>query len=776
MPLITTIEQVSDNIVYSVLTDTKNIVLVPENPSSISLVESPSKVEIISIPQSSPGPRGKPFLYEDFTQEQLEALRGPQGIQGETGPQGEQGPQGIQGETGAQGPQGIQGEPGRNGTDGRDGVDGQSATIHVSRTVTVTPDTPASVINEGTELDARLVFHIPQGVTGERGPQGAQGLQGPQGEQGPKGDTGERGPRGERGYQGLQGETGPQGPQGEKGDKGAKGDRGPQGLTGETGPQGPAGPQGEKGDKGDRGPIGPQGIQGETGEQGPSGTAATISVGTVTTGAPGTNASVTNSGTSSAAVFNFTIPRGDEGPRGPAGAVSDVQVSYDQGATWQSAMDGSVAKVITGTGGGGEPNVIEVIERNGVTLPVVNKKVNVIVPTATSQLTNDSGYISSSSLADVALSGSYNDLTNKPTLVTPSGTSGGNVMAAMAVSSQHADIATEAINAAHATESETSYYATEAARVYLQNVQNADDLKAIEALTGTRGLLKKTDTNTWVLDTSNYALASSLSNVATSGSYNDLTDKPAIPSAQVNADWNATSGVSEILNKPALAAVATTGDYDDLIDKPEIHNVPSGGSAGQVLAKVDGTDYNTEWVSGSGGGEMNVIDSISVNSVQQPVTNKNVDISVPIHGQIANGNTGYVNGNDVYDYLNTGFQTISWFHLWEDTTDVTTKTYQMRRTGDGAVHPVGTIHLLKFTTTDTSGWTKIRLQNYEGTWLWLYTGETHLVAPDVSPLSSNPYTLGLHFSFIAPNELKTIWEVNHVRNATTIYTLLIRVS
>ena len=37
--------------------------------------------------------------------------------------------------------------------------------------------------------------------------------------------------------------------------------------------------------------------------------AATISVGTTTTGNPWTNASVTNSGTSSAAVFNFTIPR-----------------------------------------------------------------------------------------------------------------------------------------------------------------------------------------------------------------------------------------------------------------------------------------------------------------------------------------------------------------------------------------------------------------------------------------------------------------------------------
>ena len=41
--------------------------------------------------------------------------------------------------------------------------------------------------------------------------------------------------------------------------------------------------------------------------------AATVSVGTTTTGNAGTDASVTNSGTTSAAVLNFTIPRGENG-------------------------------------------------------------------------------------------------------------------------------------------------------------------------------------------------------------------------------------------------------------------------------------------------------------------------------------------------------------------------------------------------------------------------------------------------------------------------------
>ena len=43
-----------------------------------------------------------------------------------------------------------------------------------------------------------------------------------------------------------------------------------------------------------------------------------------------------------------------------------------------------------------------------------------------------------------------------------------------------------------------------------------------------------------------------LATVATSGSYNDLEDKPDIAAAQVNSDWNATTGVAQILNKPDI--------------------------------------------------------------------------------------------------------------------------------------------------------------------------------------------------------------------------------
>jgi hypothetical protein len=58
---------------------------------------------------------------------------------------------------------------------------------------------------------------------------------------------------------------------------------------------------------------------GGAGPSGPAGAAAMVSVGSVTTTAAGTQATVTNSGTASAAVLNFTIPQGAPGANGTGG-------------------------------------------------------------------------------------------------------------------------------------------------------------------------------------------------------------------------------------------------------------------------------------------------------------------------------------------------------------------------------------------------------------------------------------------------------------------------
>ena len=41
------------------------------------------------------------------------------------------------------------------------------------------------------------------------------------------------------------------------------------------------------------------------------------------------------------------------------------------------------------------------------------------------------------------------------------------------------------------------------------------------------------------------------------GNYNSLSNRPTIPAAQVNSDWNASGGVAVILNKPVVPPLPT---------------------------------------------------------------------------------------------------------------------------------------------------------------------------------------------------------------------------
>lgn len=125
-----------------------------------------------------------------------------------------------------------------------------------------------------------------------------------------------------------------QGPKGEKGDPGSKGDAFTYddftqeqlaSLKGPKGDKGEKGDTGAKGAAGAQGPQGPQGVQGLQGLQGPAGNAATITIGSVTTSAPGTSANVTNSGTSSAVVLDFVLPKGKDGADG--GVTVDEELS-----------------------------------------------------------------------------------------------------------------------------------------------------------------------------------------------------------------------------------------------------------------------------------------------------------------------------------------------------------------------------------------------------------------------------------------------------------------
>ncbi len=81
------------------------------------------------------GEKGDAFTYEDFTEEQLAALKGEQGDKGETGEQGPAGPTGPEGPQGIQGVQGEKGDKGDQGPKGEDGKDGLTTAIKVGEIV-----------------------------------------------------------------------------------------------------------------------------------------------------------------------------------------------------------------------------------------------------------------------------------------------------------------------------------------------------------------------------------------------------------------------------------------------------------------------------------------------------------------------------------------------------------------------------------------------------------------------------------------------------------------
>ena len=248
------------------------------------------------------GPKGDPFTYEDFTEEQLAALTGPQGEPGKDGTSftvkdryetleelKAEHPTGQGGDAYAIGtaddniiyiwsesqndytPVGkLQGPAGPQGSKGEPGTDGENGGYYIPSL-----DDSGNLSFTGSKAGMPDVQ--------------AKNIRGPQG---PKGETGVAGPQGPAGQDGAPGETGPQGPAGQDGAQGPKGDpftyddftteqlealRGPQGIQGppgqdgEPGATGPEGPQGPKGDTGETGPRGPAGQDGADGATGPAG-------------------------------------------------------------------------------------------------------------------------------------------------------------------------------------------------------------------------------------------------------------------------------------------------------------------------------------------------------------------------------------------------------------------------------------------------------------------------------------------------------------------------
>ena len=380
------------------------------------------------------------------------------------------GPFGATGAQGPVGPEGPQGPKGDKGDTGEIGPQGIQG-----------PQGPYGLQGPKGEPGSN-------GAPGPEGPKGDKGEQGPMGPQGPKGDTGPQGIQGLKGEPGPQGPIGPKGDQGEAGPQGPKGDpgsdglEGPQGPKGDTGPQGPVGPVGPRGEKGDTGPIGPEGPQGPQGEKG---------------------------------------DKGDTGPQGPEGIPGPAGVQGEQGPQGEIGPQGPVGP----QGPAGKDGLTTSITVNGSTYTQVDGDITLpdypTIPDTTNFVTTNTAQTitglktigqTSGTISEVDFSGFTFKLSNK------------------AINHPESDVKIR--NGSYDGYQHPIISSTKGLYVNLAKIKLGDDGS------NTYGI-KMPDSSMWESDrvlatTDDIPSIPVLATVATSGSYNDLTDKPyIIPSSRV---------------------------------------------------------------------------------------------------------------------------------------------------------------------------------------------------------------------------------------------------
>ena len=180
-------------------------------------------------------------------------------------------------------------------------------------------------------------------------------------------------------------------------------------------------------------------------------------------------------------------------------------------------------------------------------------------------------------------SGSYNDLTDKPTLATVA-TSGdyNDLLNKPAFSGSYNDLTDKPTLATVATSG--SYNDLTDKPSFSGSYNDLTDKPTL--FSGSYNDLTDKPTLATVATSGDYN--DLLNKPAFSGSYNDLTDKPTLFSGSYN----------DLTDKPTLASVATSGSYDDLLNKPDLVFSNIGGTISSVQIP-DGLIANGKLVNSS---------------------------------------------------------------------------------------------------------------------------------------------------------------------------------
>lgn len=308
----------------------------------------------------------------------------------------------------------------------------------------------------------------------------------------------------------------------------------------------------------------PKGDTGETGQTGPQGPAATIQVGTTQTGAAGSSASVVNSGTTSAAIFDFVIPKGDQGNTGPtgngiasitktgtSGLVDTYTVTYTDGNTDTF----TVTNGRDGTGSGdmskADYDPSDAVYNAGGIPGYVTDQIESLDASDTAVVGE---YVTAVSEADGVITVTREAADTTPTNGSSKMITSGGAYTALADKANTADLAAVATSGAYSDLSGTPSLAT-------------------VATSGAYSDLSGTPT---------------LATVATSGSYNDLSNKPTLGTAAAKDSTNAvTSGSTDLVESGAVASEVATINTALANQALYFTSVACSATTGDFLTKSD---------------------------------------------------------------------------------------------------------------------------------------------------------------------------------------------
>ena len=303
------------------------------------------------------------------------------------------------------------------------------------------------------------------------------------------------------------------------------------------------------------------------------------------------------------------------------------------------------------------------------------------IPSATSDLTNDSGFITSADIPAYTFNNGVSVATNGVDIynsgvvsvgASPSTAANGTIAVTTGTgktTSSTSYIAVKGLGTAAYTAS--TAYAAASHEQALSTITGADNLKAIEALTGTSGFLKKTAANTWSLDTASYvpttrtvngkALSSNISLSASDvGALPDTTSIPTATSDLTNDSGYIT--ISDVPEAPVLSVNGSTGTVEltatDVGAQEEITatGILKGDGSGGITAAVSGTDYIASLTSGTGisvsGATINHSNSVTAATAGTSSATSGSSLAVPY---ITYDAQGHITGSGTHTHTVSGF-------------------------------------------------------------------------------------------------------------------------